>query len=223
MVTHFDEVNLLRTKFHKVTVDQVIEFIVQAASQRHKAIVGNLNVRAANFAFGLEWYRNFINQSDLVFCDGFGVLLGAKLLGHTIESKHRMTAPDFIDDLALACQQKDISIFLLAGKPGVVDKAIAMLQTTAPSLRVQGHHGYFTKTGNENNAVIEQINQFKPDILYIGFGMPMQERWILDNIKRIDAGVFLPLGACLDFYTGTVYRGHRTSKCRATFEYWLAF
>jgi N-acetylglucosaminyldiphosphoundecaprenol N-acetyl-beta-D-mannosaminyltransferase len=39
--------------------------------------------------------------------------------------------------------------------------------------------------------------------------MPLQERWILDNIARIEAHVFLPLGACLDFYTDTVYRGPR--------------
>jgi len=37
--------------------------------------------------------------------------------------------------------------------------------------------------------------------------MPLQEQWILNNIERINARVFLPLGACLDFYTGTVYRG----------------
>jgi N-acetylglucosaminyldiphosphoundecaprenol N-acetyl-beta-D-mannosaminyltransferase len=43
----------------------------------------------------------------------------------------------------------------------------------------------------------------------VGFGMPLQERWILDNINRIEARVFLPLGACLDFYTGNVYRGPR--------------
>ena len=39
--------------------------------------------------------------------------------------------------------------------------------------------------------------------------MPLQERWILDNISRIEAGVFLPLGACLDFYTSNVARGPR--------------
>jgi N-acetylglucosaminyldiphosphoundecaprenol N-acetyl-beta-D-mannosaminyltransferase len=45
--------------------------------------------------------------------------------------------------------------------------------------------------------------------LYVGFGMPLQEDWILRNIDQIDAKVFLPLGACLDFYTGNVYRGPR--------------
>ncbi len=55
--------------------------------------------------------------------------------------------------------------------------------------------------------MIDQINQFKPGVLYVGFGIPLRERWILDNMNRIDANVFLPLGACLDFYTGSIYRG----------------
>jgi N-acetylglucosaminyldiphosphoundecaprenol N-acetyl-beta-D-mannosaminyltransferase len=39
--------------------------------------------------------------------------------------------------------------------------------------------------------------------------MPLQEQWILGNFGRLDTRVFLPLGACLDFYTDTVYRGPR--------------
>lgn len=205
----FDEVTLLQTRFHKLTVTDLINYVVEAAKLDKKTTVGNVNVRAMNFACEFPWYREFINNCDLVFCDGFGVLLGAKLQGYALESVHRMTCPDYIESLALACAKQDVSLFLLAGKPGVVDQAIAKLKAIAPNLKIQGHHGYFEKSGKENDAVIDQINQFKPGVLYIGFGMPLQERWILDNINRIDARVFLPLGACLDFYTGNVYRGPR--------------
>lgn len=173
-----------------------------------------------NFAHELHWYQDFINNADLVFCDGFGVLLAARLLGYSVRSVHRMTAPDFIEDLALACEKQGVSLFLLAGEPGVVDKAIAKLGVLAPSLRVQGHHGHFEKSGKENNFVIDKIDAFKPGILYVGFGMPLQERWILDNISRIEARVFLPLGACLDFYTNTIYRGPRWMTDRGL--EWLA-
>lgn len=210
----FEDVTVLETKFHKVTVCELIQFIVEAAQIEKKAIVGNVNVRAMNFACELPWYRRYLNNSDLVFCDGFGVALGAKLLGYSVQSKHRMTCPDFIEALASACEERDISVFLLAGKPGVVDKAIAQLKAIAPKLRIEGHHGYFEKSGEENDAIVQKINQFKPDVLYVGFGMPLQERWILDNIDRIDARVFLPLGACLDFYTGSVYRGPRWATDR---------
>ena len=205
----FDEVTLLQTRFHKLTVTDLINYVVEAAKLDKKTTVGNVNVRAMNFACEFPWYREFINNCDLVFCDGFGVLLGAKLQGYALESVHRMTCPDYIENLALACAKQDVSLFLLAGKPGVVDQAIAKLTAIAPNLKIQGHHGYFEKSGKENDAVIDRINQFKPEVLYIGFGMPLQERWILDNISRIDARVFLPLGACLDFYTGNVYRGPR--------------
>ncbi|MBE9212346.1 WecB/TagA/CpsF family glycosyltransferase [Plectonema cf. radiosum LEGE 06105] len=204
---NFDQIELLGTKFHKVKVQELINFIIKSATIDKKTIVGNVNVRAMNFACEMPWYKEFINRSDLVFCDGFGVLLGAKICGCGVKSEHRMTCPDYIENLALACERHHVSLYLLAGKPGVVNKAIAKLKIAAPNLRIKGHHGYFHKSGVENEYVVNEINQFKPDVLYIGFGMPLQERWIIDNFDQINAKVFLPLGACLDFYTGAVYRG----------------
>lgn len=208
-VKRFDEVVVLKTRFHKVTVQELIEYIVKAAKFEEKTIVGNVNIRAMNFACEIPWYRDFLNKANLVFCDGFGVILGSKLLGYSLQSQHRMTCPDYIEDLIIACEQQDVSLFLLAGRPGVVDKAIAKFKMIAPNLKIQGHHGYFEKSGEENNSVIEKINEFQPGVLYVGFGMPSQERWILDNLDRVEAHVFLPLGACLDFCTGTISRGPR--------------
>ncbi|MBW4512735.1 MAG: WecB/TagA/CpsF family glycosyltransferase [Scytonematopsis contorta HA4267-MV1] len=205
----FDEIVLLGTRFHKLKVNELIDFTVKSAIRKKKTIISHVNVRGMNFAYELPWYQDFLNKSDLVFCDGFGVLLGAKICGCSVNSSHRMTCPDYIEDLALACEHNNISLFLLAGKPGTVEKAITKLTAIAPSLRIQGHHGYFDKSGEDNEYVIQQINQFKPGILYIGFGMPLQERWILNNSDKIQAKVFLPLGACLDFYTDSVYRGPR--------------
>lgn len=207
--TGFDEIVLLGTRFHKLRVYELIDYIVKAAKLPKKTFISHINVRAINFAYELPWYKDFLNKSDLVFCDGFGILLGAKLCGCCVNSSHRMTCPDYIENLALSCERENVSLFLLAGKPGTTDKAITKLKAIAPNLKVEGHHGYFDKHGVENDYVIERINEFKPDVLYIGFGMPLQELWIRDNSDRIDTKVFLPLGACLDFYTGAVYRGPR--------------
>jgi N-acetylglucosaminyldiphosphoundecaprenol N-acetyl-beta-D-mannosaminyltransferase len=206
---NFDEVIILDTRFHKVTVTELIDYVVESAKLKKKTIVGNVNVRAMNFAYEFTWYRDFLNNAELVFCDGFGVLLGGKLQGYSLQSIHRMTCPDYIENLALTCEKQNVSLFLLAGKPGVVEKAIAKLTAIAPNLKIQGHHGHFEKSGKENDFVINEINKFTPGVLYVGFGMPLQERWILDNINQIEARVFLPLGACLDFYTGSIYRGPR--------------
>ena len=205
--SQFERINLLDVWFHKITVHQLIPYIISQAKLDRKTVISNVNIRAMNFACSVPGFRKFINSSDLVFCDGFGVILGAKMHGHNIQKTHRMTCPDYIEDLAQACETSGASIFLLAGCPGVTDRAIAKLKEVAPALKIAGHHGFFEKSGPDNDAVIQQINSFQPDILYVGFGMPLQEEWIEANLDRLDAKVFLPLGACLDFYTNTVNRG----------------
>ena len=194
---------------HKLTADQLLDRVVQAGHGDGKVIIANVNARAMNLAYETPWFRAFLNKADWVFCDGFGVVLGARLAGLPIEDRHRSTCPDWLEHLALRCAAHDLALFLLAGRPGVAEAAAIKLKQNVPGLRISFQHGYFDKSGVENQKVIERINRFKPDILYIGFGMPLQEQWIQDNIDLIDAKVFMPLGACLDFYTGQTYRGPR--------------
>ena len=51
---------------------------------------------------------------------------------------------------------------------------------------------------------MQLIDQVNPDVLYIGSGMPVRLSIILD---QLNIRIFLPLEACLDFYTGYVQRG----------------
>lgn len=209
--SQFETINLLGVRFHTFTVNQLLQAIIESAgfSSGQKTIIAHVNIHALNLAYEQPWYRDFLNRADLVFCDGFGVALGAKLTGQSIRPEHRSTCPDWIEELGRVCQQHSLSLFLLAGRPGVAAIAAQKLYQVAPGLRVETHHGYFDKSGPENEQVIAKINAFKPHILYVGFGMPLQEEWIQHNLDRIDARVLLPLGACLDFYTGQVYRGPR--------------
>jgi N-acetylglucosaminyldiphosphoundecaprenol N-acetyl-beta-D-mannosaminyltransferase len=150
-----------------------------------------------------------MQKAAAVFLDGFGLLLGAKLLGLPVHRIHRMTGPDFLEPLVLACEQKKLSVYLLGGEPGVVDQAIQRMIEVAPSLIVHGHHGFFEKCGPENDTIVSDINSKSPDILYVGLGSPIQERWISQNLDRVSARVFLPMGAGLDHYTGNKSRGPR--------------
>lgn len=198
---------LLGIRFHRLTQWQLLQCIINAGQQDKKSIIANVNVHAMNLAYELDGYRDFLNQADVVFCDGFGVALATRLTGQSISAKHRHTCPDWIEDLAVACQEHNLSLFLLAGNPGIAETAAEKLKHLAPHLKIATHQGYFKKTGAENDEVVSRINAFKPDILYVGFGMPLQEQWIQENIHQLEAKVFLPLGACLDFYAGQVYRG----------------
>ena len=91
-------------------------------------------------------------------------------------------------------------------------KAAVRLTERFPNLRILGtHHGFFDKTPGslENEDVIQRINAVKPDILVTGFGMPLQERWLMDNWDRIEANVALTGGAVFDYISEELRRAPR--------------
>ncbi|PIE00293.1 MAG: glycosyltransferase [Acidobacteria bacterium] len=143
----------------------------------------------------------------MVRIDGAGVRLGAKLLGYDTPS--RMTWADFAWDLAELCANHELSLYFLGAKPGVAAKAAEKLKAENPDLHFAGiQHGYFNKerAHPENRAVIEAINEAAPDVLVIGFGMPLQELWLNENWEALNATVTLTGGAVFDYISGDLQR-----------------
>lgn len=192
---------LLGLPMHRVGVDDVHAFIDDTVANGRRAIALNLNVYCVNLALEHAWLHEFIRSVHLVFCDGDGVRLGLRLLGH--DPPPKITYNEWLWQLCAFCERRGLSIFFLGGKPGVAADAARNLTARHPRLRIAGvHDGYFDKTGEENGRVVAQINAAAPDILLVCFGMPVQERWILDNWQSIDAHVFLKGGAAFDYASG---------------------
>jgi N-acetylglucosaminyldiphosphoundecaprenol N-acetyl-beta-D-mannosaminyltransferase len=60
----------------------------------------------------------------------------------------------------------------------------------------------------ENERMIEAVNEAKTDVLWVGMTAPKQEKWILQNIDRLDVKFVGAIGAVFDFYVGNVKRSH---------------
>lgn len=203
----FQSVDILGVRVDDLSKKDVIEFILKAAAERRKVVIAYANVHAVNLACADAWFRDFLNASDVVFCDGFGVKLAAWLLHR--RRIERFTPPDWLPELAARCVEKGLSVFLLGSRPGVAERAAEKLATAAPGFSAAGvYHGYFNRnpTGVENRETIERINRTGANVLLIGFGMPLQERWIAENRARLDADVIMTMGAGFDYLAGEVWR-----------------
>jgi len=187
--------------------EHLLKSIHKCIANAKKALVVSGNVLSLNLAYEEPWFRHFLNSADFVRIDGVGLRLGLRMCGHA--TPERMTWADFAWDLAEYAEPRGSTFFFLGAHPGVADKAAASLKARFPDLRVLGtHHGYFDKSpgSTENEAIIEQINAAKPNILIVGFGMPLQERWLVENWDRIDANIALTGGAVFDYISGELKR-----------------
>lgn len=203
-------INILGVKVGIKPLQETIDFINMAIDRHEKVIVQYINIHAINLAQSLPWFKSFLNHADLTYCDGYGVNLAAKILGASIP--YRYTLPDWFSELAASCNREGHSIFILGAKPGVAEIAASRTLEKLPGLKIVGtHHGYFDKNGTrpECQSVIEMINKSNPDILAIGLGMPLQEKWLMENREKLNAWVALPMGAAIDYLAGTTPRAPR--------------
>ncbi len=210
MSTDFEQISLLGVRVNLISLDQLIHHTLCTIRERGKGVITYVNVHAINLAYDIKWFRNFINVSQVTFCDGFGVKWAARLLYD--RKLHRLTPPDWFGRLAGECSRNGFSMFFLGTRQEVVEKAAAVLNAAYPALKIVGvHHGFFDKKMNspENCAVIAQINALQPDILVVGFGMPAQEKWILENQDQLNVHVIFPVGAFFDYLADEVARAPR--------------
>lgn len=211
---------LLGTKLCLGSESELLSLIEYSVVARKKCLVQSGNAMSYNLAFEQAWFREYMNRANWILLDGVGLQIAAKILGY--EPPSRMTWADFIPNLAGLCGSKNFSLFFLGGKPGIAQKAADRLTSRFKNLRIVGtHHGYFDKAldSRENETVIEQINYLRPDLLLVGFGMPIQELWLKENWERLNASVGLTCGGFFDILSGELPRPPRW-MCNSGLE-WL--
>jgi N-acetylglucosaminyldiphosphoundecaprenol N-acetyl-beta-D-mannosaminyltransferase len=203
------EISILGIKVNPITEDELNREIARIIRAGGKELVLNVNVNAVNQALKHPFMKELLNRAGIVFCDGYGVILGARILGASIPPE-RITYADWMWSLSALCEREGFSFYFLGAREGIAAIAADKLRGKYPSLKIVGiRSGYFTNTGRENEKVIDLINRSRPDILVLGLGMPLQERWLADNWTKIDARVALTGGGCFDFISGTVKRAPR--------------
>jgi N-acetylglucosaminyldiphosphoundecaprenol N-acetyl-beta-D-mannosaminyltransferase len=201
---------ILGLRIDVVSLKSMLTFISKTIQEGGKARLVYVNIHAINLAQDLAWFRDFINASAIVYCDGFGVKWGARFLG--IQIPERLSPPDWIGRLAKECVRQSFSVYLIGAKAGIAEKFAEKLKQQFKGLRIVGtKHGYFDKSpgGEENEAVLQAIQAVKPDILMVGLGMPRQEGWLMENWDRLHFRIALPVGALFDYVAGELPRSPR--------------
>ncbi len=203
-----EKVNILGVSVDVIDRAALLGKIDELAMAPRVSLVNNANVHACNLAFSDPEFLKILNTSEVVFCDGFGVKLAARLLGQKLGQ--RLTPPDWIDDLFRLCARKRYTVYFLGDTDAVVHQFAKTAQSRHPFLRVVGQRqGFFDLEGDAASQLANEIVRRRPDIILTGMGMPRQEKWAWQAKKRLGKGVIIATGALFRWYTGAEHRAPR--------------
>lgn len=142
--------------------------------------------------------------------DGVGIVIASKLLGGNI--KDRVTGSDVFLGLHERMNGKGgMSVFFLGSTEDTLAAIRERMALDYPNITVAGTYSPPFKpeyTPVELDEMIAAVNAAHPDVLWVGMTAPKQEKWILQNLPRLNVKFAGAIGAVFDFYTGRVKRSH---------------
>tara|TARA_R110002051_G_scaffold27047_4_gene65453 strand:- start:755 stop:1636 length:882 start_codon:yes stop_codon:yes gene_type:complete len=199
-----ETVTLLGESVDLVRPEEVMHHVGRWVRAGRKAIVANHNLHSLYLVRRDPTLRRFFQRADLTQLDSMPLVWFARLLGLSSRPFHRCTYLDWRDHFWSLASREGWRVMYVGGAPGIAERAAQRLSALAPGATIAVEHGFFDATsGSDDNArIVAAVNDFQPNILFVGMGMPRQEAWIADNIAALPCAVILSVGAAFDYEAG---------------------
>lgn len=130
--------------------------------------------------------RQIIEKADGVDADGMSLVIASRLLSDTALPE-RVVTTDFFHLLVRDSRSVGLKVFFLGGTDHDNSVAVSNCKREYPSVIFDGHHGYFDEPSN----VIELVNNYKPDILFVGMGVPKEHLFCDANLDKFSSAVWV--------------------------------
>lgn len=169
-------------------------------------------------------FRDILNSATFVLPDGIGILWSAKYLQLTTYNRllnlwylvvslgsiifhpkyihspitEKISGSDFIWDLAKIAEERGYSIFLLGGYGDTPKLAADKLKSRFRNLQIAGIYSPPREEGI-GEVIIQQINSAHPDFLFVALGPVAQEKWIAENLPKLNVKLAIGLGGTFDY------------------------
>jgi N-acetylglucosaminyldiphosphoundecaprenol N-acetyl-beta-D-mannosaminyltransferase len=163
--------------------------------------------------------RSAINRCGLATEDGMPLVWWCRRAGFTAAG--RVCGSDLLDAMCALAVRRGHRHYFYGGTPVVLENLVSRLTRRFRGLVVAGSRSppFRPLTKAEDAADVAAINEARPDYVWVGLGMPKQEKWMAAHVGRIEATALLGIGAAFDFHAGIKPRAPAWMQ-RSGFE-WL--
>lgn len=188
------------------TIDETArDFILRAVSERVSDARPFYSTSANGQVIALCHHdREFdamLRQADQIHADGMSlVIFSRKFCRQAL--RERVATTDLVHAVAKRAEETGSRFYFLGGSEEVNRAAVEEMQRLYPRLVFSGRrNGYFSRA--EEDAVLADIAASKTDILWVGFGIPLEQRFVSRNLDRLSGiAVVKTCGGLFDFLAG---------------------
>jgi N-acetylglucosaminyldiphosphoundecaprenol N-acetyl-beta-D-mannosaminyltransferase len=184
----------------------IIEDLIESAPSHQVATVNTEFVMAAQKD---AEFKAIINAAALALPDGIGLLWAARFLGQPL--KERVTGVDTVQRVAELAARKGYRLFLLGAAEGVADLCAQRLSNQHPNLQIVGTYSG-SPAAEEEDEIVALVKQARPDVLFVAYGAPQQDKWIARNMERLGVPLAMGVGGAFDFMAGVAARAPRWAQ-----------
>ena len=184
---------------------EAIEVMDGLVSSRDRGYVCAAPVHALMEAQGDAEMRQALLGSTLVVPDGMPLVWAANLLGENLHD--RVYGPELMLRYSDRCAAKGHRVWLYGGRDqGSLVELTDRMRRRHPGIQIVGGYSppFRALTGEEEDALASEINRASPDVLWVGIGVPKQEKWMARMRDRLEVPVMCGVGAAFDFHAGRV-------------------
>ncbi|MBX3584145.1 MAG: WecB/TagA/CpsF family glycosyltransferase [Rhizobiaceae bacterium] len=185
--------------------DSARGFVAEALARRGRDVTPFYSTSANGQVLALcgkdPAFLSLMRKADQIHADGMPMVLYSKMFSK-VPLPERVATTDLVEDVAQLAEQCGVSFYFLGASEDVNARAVEAMQKRYPNLVFAGRrNGYFSR--DEEDAIVAEINAAKPDILWIGLGVPLEQQFLDRNISKLTGvGVVKTSGGLFDFLSG---------------------
>lgn len=174
--------------------DEIINF----AEERKGLLVA---INAEKILHATDETRNIINR-NIGYSDGIGAVMALKKHG---AQAVKIPGCELWLKIVERFAPKGSRFYLVGSKQEVIDETVSKLRKEFPGIDIVGYRNGYLKSDEEKSALLDDIADKKPDVVFVAMGSPKQEL-LMEEMKQRHEAIYQGLGGSFDVYTGHVER-----------------
>lgn len=191
-----NRVSLKGVKVHPFhSFDELLDYV-----QGKKGILVAIN--AEKILHATEQTKNIINR-NIGYCDGIGAVMALKKHGY--KDVVKLPGCELWLKIIESLYREGKSFYLVGSKQEVIENTVAKLKEEFKGINIVNYRNGYIRTDEERKALINDIVERRPDVVFVAMGSPKQELLMEEMMERHPA-IYQGLGGSFDVYTGNVKR-----------------